>query len=1453
MRPSPFSLSLSLTPSATSTCFIRTDLYQIYERDLYDLPNGGKALYQFKRKELEEEDELSAAVGAAFKRRKVHGSGEYDATGDLSFYTGGHSPASVRPDSVMDFDSDDELGSSRRTTERRRPGLRQSSRLASNPGESYSTPSYKAIQDDDVDELGGSDDADFIPAITSDLQPAQKPRRGRNKLAAKSTAAPSRGTRDNSIEFEYRRSSRANKNTRSMVDSTNFDDDEAFMVEDDRVPGPARIANVKEIFQPLEEPSVFKNMHSPVCGTCNGPARTPNKGIMIHCQGCSLSYHRQCIGIRSARDHICTKIGEDSFVLQCRFCVGRAKAKDPNCPDLDRCQGCAELGRSCAPFSQKLTAKQEEKLRLENEGVDPITEVAPELLNNADNVMFRCSSCHGVCHFEHLPPLTEDSTDADSATIRQERLDEYSIDWKCRMCLNTTARVAALIAWRPKNKDAYTPDQAYTDFKEDDKEYLVKWDEKSYAHCEWRPGAWIWGTCHGRMRMAFAKKNGETGDRPIFETDEAIPEEYLFTDIVFLVRYKRQSHSKSKQEDLERIDDVDQILVKFQGLNYDDTVWDKPPPRDSGKRWTTFYMAYDEYLNGKHFKSESQNQMRLRVKEFQAKKFEVVNNQPAVLRRGKLMPYQMEGLNWLLLNYYKTKSVVLADEMGLGKTVQVVALLASLVLENPRCWPFLIVVPNSTCPNWRREIKNWVPDLRVVSYHGGKGPQSLAYKYELFPDGPQNMKAHVVIMSYDSAQDENTRRLFHSVHWAGLVVDEGQRLKNDQNLLYLALRTMRISFRLLLTGTPLQNNKRELFNLIQFVDSSNNAAELDETYATITAENLPELHKLIRPYFLRRTKAEVLKFLPPMAQIIVPVSMTVVQEKLCKSIMAKNPQLIRSIFSKAQVKATERGSLNNILMQLRKCLCHPFVYSEAIEDKTLPVESMHRNLIEASSKLLLLQIMLPKLKERGHRVLIFSQFLNQLDIIEDFLHIMGLSYNRLDGSVSSLVKQKRIDAFNAPDSDIFAFLLSTRAGGVGINLATADTVIVMDPDFNPHQDIQAFSRAHRIGQKKKVLCFQFMTKDSVEEKIMQIGRSKMALDHALIESMDAEDDAGNDLESILKHGAAALFGEGEQNRIVYDSASVDKLLDRTQVENTRTDDKQSAESQFSFARVWANETGTLADDIDVTTAPEDIDDSNSAVLSVWEKIIKDREEEAARESAAKQEVLGRGGRRRNQIKYTAPQYNDGLDDGNEDGFDDKANSDANENDDDPDGEFSGHDGASSSDEEDEGQHRSRGQSAVATDVATLSQAASQTNSRSLASQGKCIPKKKTTPPAKRATPKKPATPVKRKSTPKTPPKTSKTAKTANTSISTGLDKPISPQQEIINSFKDAARTRKKNVTLPPLKEPAAARGSKSDPRVTARLKTQSQLDTSSTKKSKAAAAPPPGEPASKRPCVAKSS
>lgn len=1028
---------------------------------------------------------------------------------------------------------------------------------------------------------------------------------------------------DESDRPEPTRRSDRSKPTKNMKER---DLDDEIYADELVVSNTPKIINIREVYQPIEKDDPFRLFHRNECEVCLGVGNSPSKGALVYCQGCSSSIHKSCLGYRSGREHMVTKVGDNDFVMQCRRCIGVAEKKDPYAPLLGACQICKKNGPSCKSFAPKKSAKQEEKLREENDGQDPITNVSPALLNNANNVLFRCVSCHLGYHFEHLPAppgSAKSSTRKGKDEIRQSRLQQYS-SWQCHECLNVAAKVQKVVAWRPADRASYTDGQTAEDFREDEREYLIKWEEKSYFQCSWMPGGWVWGITAAVMRNAFFKRDEGANLVPKWTNEEAIPEEYLRMEIIFEVSYNSAYKGKSEKSDKAAINMVDGVYVKFQGLGYEESVWEEPPEPSEKERWQDFVAAYNEFLAGKYFKHQPVDSMKETLKDFRASEYEEWKKQPSSLVGGEMMKYQMEGLNWLLFQFYKKKNVILADEMGLGKTIQIIALLAALIKHNPKCWPFLVVTPNSTCPNWRREIKKWAPSLRVVAYYGGSKGREMATEHELYPNGSTEMSAHVVITSYEGPVGEKSRAFFRKIKWQGMIVDEGQRLKNDENLLYAALKALKVPFQLLLTGTPLQNNKRELFNLLQFLDPSVNAAKLDVKYADLTNESLAELHDMIRPYLLRRTKLQVLKFLPPMAQVILPVTMSVVQKKLYKSILARNPQLIKSIFGQntAAIGPKEKSNLNNILMQLRKCLCHPFVYSNAIEETNVDETNLHRNLIDASSKFQLLEIMLPKLRERGHRVLIFSQFLYQLDLIEDFLSGLDLPFERLDGTIGALEKQRRIDLYNAPDSPLFAFLLSTRSGGVGINLATADTVIIMDPDFNPHQDIQALSRAHRIGQKKKVLCFQLMTKDSAEEKIVQIGRKKMALDQALIESMDAEDDAGVDLESILKFGAEALFRDDDTNDIRYDSASVDKLLDRTQIETTNASQEKSAESQFAFARIWANDKAALTDDdVGGTEAPP-------PDFSVWEKILKQREADAADEAARHAQTFGRGKRAR---------------------------------------------------------------------------------------------------------------------------------------------------------------------------------------------------------------------------------
>lgn len=1076
-----------------------------------------------------------------------------------------------------------------RSTRRRR---RQASKRSG-----YS--SFFQVEENDSEvHSDGSDSTDEL------TRPHPRTRRQLRRGLGRSTRAFS--SDEDSAPSRSKRASRRQR--RALRDNLRerFEDD--LSEAESEHPRQQKYSGAREVFRELSRDDDFRQRHFASCSTCTYYEDDEEKGPLVFCQGCSSSYHQHCLGPRSTREHLVTKIGEGNFVLQCRRCLGMSHSKHDIAPHLGRCAVCNEEGPMSRPLREHLTPKEEQQQRIANGGVDPITPIDMTRVDNVANILFRCASCQRAFHVHHLPSFIGNDT-----------------PWRCQDCSDAPGEVEEMVAWRPRSELQGSGAINAELVPEIDKEYLIKWKRKSYFRATWMLADWVWGISNHAMRRAFYKS--PKARKPILTAEAAISEDKLRVDIVFDVTYL-DGISEADQSNPEM---VEEAYVKYKGLNYEDSVWETPPNPSEPGRWADFKDAFNDWLLRDTIQPPDWSTLKSHLAKIRSQNFEqklLLRTQPELLTGGELMEYQMDGVNWLYYMFVKQQNAILADDMGLGKTIQVIGLIATLKQKHG-CWPFLIVAPNSTVPNWRREIKSWTPGIRVVTYFGSQFSRQTACAYEMFPGGGNKLRCHVVVASYESMVDDESKRVLTKIRWAGLVVDEGQRLKNDRSQLYERLVRMRFDFKLLLTGTPLQNNIRELFNLIQFLDPSKDAEDLEAQYGELTKENIRSLHEMIRPFFLRRTKGEVLPFLPPMVQIIVPVSMSVVQKKLYKSILGKNPQLIKMICKRqpGQLKKTDRHNLNNILVQLRKCLCHPFIYNRDIEEQTPDPTLAHHHLVAASGKLQLLELMLPKLRERGHRVLIFSQFLENLDIVEDFLVGLELKYCRLDGKLTARQKQQQIDEFNEPGSPYFAFLLSTRSGGVGINLATADTVIIMDPDFNPKQDMQALSRAHRIGQKNTVLVFHMTTKGSVEEKIMQKGKKKLALDHVLIERMEADEDE-EDLESILRHGAAALFDNEDSTDVHYDSESIDRLLDRSQAEKAvqvNKDTAPSTEPQFNFARVWQNDRATLEEVTETEDLPAD--------SLLWDKILRERELEAIQDANRRAEALGRGKRKRTTVDY----------------------------------------------------------------------------------------------------------------------------------------------------------------------------------------------------------------------------
>lgn len=357
--------------------------------------------------------------------------------------------------------------------------------------------------------------------------------------------------------------------------------------------------------------------------------------------------------------------------------------------------------------------------------------------------------------------------------------------------------------------------------------------------------------------------------------------------------------------------------------------------------------------------------------------------------------------------------------------------------------------------------------------------------------------------------------------WAYLVVDEGHRLKNKDCRLMKELKSLNTKQRLLLTGTPLQNNLTELWSLLNFLmpDAFDDlqffqawfgwdSREEDEMSAKITQgakdDNIvSKLHSILAPFMMRRLKADVATELPLKKEIVVYVGMTPAQSDLYHRILTDMAGLSRVLGSvaKAQGKRTTKGLMNR-LMQLRKCCNHPYLFADSDETDEM--------LVQMSGKLVLMDKLMAHFYKTGHKVLIFSQFTSMLDIIQDYFWLRGWANRvcRIDGSVKMDERQVQIDEFNREGSEKAAFLLSTRAGGVGINLASADTVIIFDSDWNPHMDSQAQDRAHRIGQKNNVVVYRLVTEGSVELKILERANAKRSLERLTMAGFQGRSGSG---------------------------------------------------------------------------------------------------------------------------------------------------------------------------------------------------------------------------------------------------------------------------------------------------------------------------------------------------------
>lgn len=506
-----------------------------------------------------------------------------------------------------------------------------------------------------------------------------------------------------------------------------------------------------------------------------------------------------------------------------------------------------------------------------------------------------------------------------------------------------------------------------------------------------------------------------------------------------------------------------------------------------------------------------------------------------LIQQGEMRAYQVDGLNWLIRSHHRGLNGILADEMGLGKTLQSISLLAYLHRYEKLNGPHMVVVPKSTLGNWMKEFARWYPQLRVVNLYGNKQERELICERDLLFG-----KFDVVLVSYEMAIKE--KAALRKFSWEYLIVDEAHRLKNENSLLSQIIRLYDSKCRLLITGTPLQNNLHELWALLNFLlpDVFGDSAEFEAftCVAEAGSESLvATLHAVLRPFILRRLKVDVERGMPPKTELTVYCPIAPLQQKTYKDVLKNNGDVLNGA-------AGGRTKLLNIVMQLRKAANHPYLF-DGVEDKRLDPFGEH--LVEESGKLRVLDKLLPRLHGQGSRVLIFSQMTRMLDILDDYCEMRGISRCRIDGQTSCEDRDRQIEEFNAKNSPHSVFLLSTRAGGLGINLATADIVILYDSDWNPQMDLQAQDRAHRIGQTKPVKVFRLVTEHTIEERILARALQKLKLDAVVIQNGGlVEQEKGNNKDELLaaiRCGADAMF-RAKSGELV--DEDIDTILERAE-------------------------------------------------------------------------------------------------------------------------------------------------------------------------------------------------------------------------------------------------------------------------------------------------------------------